>query len=472
MHLARVHFNGLDWSSSVRLLEEALVQAGDDLALPAEIELHLAINLDLLRSSVPDTLEHARSAVRLTDSIGADAMHAEALALEAKNEMLLGAGWPDRTVERARVLEHATETLPADRWLRDYLASMRGWTDDLDGAISTLEEVEAAASARGDEVSLNWALARAAELRCYAGEFRKARVDIERGSEIARQAGQTANEAIYLGLTALVDAHLGSPQTARSAGERALDLAPRVGAAMARRTALAGLGLLELSLGRPADAHGHLVHLTEETLAAGVREPGAMRFLPDAIEALVELGRPEEAEALLEDFAERAAALGRVTAGAAALRCRGLILAAGDDLEAAELVLAGAVHGDEGVTPFERARTRLALGALQRRQRKRTAARKTLQLALGSFEEVAAELWAEKARAELRRIGGRAASPDGLTPTETRIAELVAQGKSNKEVAADLVITVNTVESTLRSVYRKLDVHSRTEMARKLTGND
>jgi DNA-binding NarL/FixJ family response regulator len=56
-----------------------------------------------------------------------------------------------------------------------------------------------------------------------------------------------------------------------------------------------------------------------------------------------------------------------------------------------------------------------------------------------------------------------------LTPTETRVAELVAEGKANKEVAVELVVSVHTVEAALTSIYRKLDVRSRTEMARKLT---
>ena len=469
--LARVHFNGLDWGASIGLLDEALLEAGGQPALQAEIELHLAINLDLLRTDVPKTLEHARSAVRLTERNGADAMHAEALMLQAKSELLLGGGWPDSLVERALQLEPATHILPADRWLRDYLASMRGWTDDLDGAIATLEEVGDMASAQGDEVSLNWALARAAELRCYAGRWAEALADIERGAEIALDAGQTANEAFYLGLTALVHAHLGSQATTQHAGERALELAPSVGAAMARRTALAGLGLLELSLGHPEKAHGHLLALTEETLAAGIREPGAMRFLPDAVEALVELGCPEEAEALLEDFTGRAQALSRVSATAAALRCRGLVLAAGSDFEAAEALLERVLDEDNGLRPFERARTRLALGTVQRKARQRAAARTTLQLAIREFEEVGAELWAVRAEGELTRIGGRAPSPGSLTPAERRIAELVAQGHSNKDVAAELVVTVNTVESALRSVYRKLGVHSRTEMARKLAGS-
>ena len=109
------------------------------------------------------------------------------------------------------------------------------------------------------------------------------------------------------------------------------------------------------------------------------------------------------------------------------------------------------------------------LGSVQRRLRRRAAARATLQDALAGFEELGAELWAAKTRDELARIGGRRSSPGELTPSERRIAELVAEGKTNREVASILVVADRTVESALTQIYRKLDVRSRTELARKLS---
>jgi DNA-binding NarL/FixJ family response regulator len=84
------------------------------------------------------------------------------------------------------------------------------------------------------------------------------------------------------------------------------------------------------------------------------------------------------------------------------------------------------------------------------------------------FEELGTPLWLEKAREELARIGGRAPSRDELTPNELRIARLVGEGKTNKEVAAALFVSDRTVESALTKIYRKLEVRSRTELARKL----
>jgi DNA-binding CsgD family transcriptional regulator len=107
---------------------------------------------------------------------------------------------------------------------------------------------------------------------------------------------------------------------------------------------------------------------------------------------------------------------------------------------------------------------------VQRRARQRRAARASLERAAELFDGLGAGGWAERCRAELGRLGGRAPSRGALTPSERRIAELVAEGRTNGEVAATLVLSVHTVEAALTSVYRKLDVRSRTEMARKLDG--
>ena len=118
--------------------------------------------------------------------------------------------------------------------------------------------------------------------------------------------------------------------------------------------------------------------------------------------------------------------------------------------------------------PLDRGRTLLALGAAQRRAKRRREARETLEEALAIFERIGAALWAERARAELKRISGRAATPGALTPAEERVAALVAEGKTNREVAAALFLSERTVEGHLSHVFGKLDVRSRTELARVL----
>ena len=117
---------------------------------------------------------------------------------------------------------------------------------------------------------------------------------------------------------------------------------------------------------------------------------------------------------------------------------------------------------------FDLARTLLAQGETLRRFKRKRAARESIEAAIAIFDELGAALWSAKARRELARISGRRTA-EGLTETERRVAELVAAGHSNKQVANELHVTVRTVESNLTKVYAKLGVHSRTELARRLS---
>jgi DNA-binding NarL/FixJ family response regulator len=110
----------------------------------------------------------------------------------------------------------------------------------------------------------------------------------------------------------------------------------------------------------------------------------------------------------------------------------------------------------------------LAFGAALRRAKQKADARKMLEQAVAEFERLGAAAFSERAQAELGRIGGRRPSAGGLTATEQQIAELVAEGHSNKEVAAALFVTVKTVEANLSKIYGKLGIRSRAALARRL----
>jgi DNA-binding CsgD family transcriptional regulator len=151
-------------------------------------------------------------------------------------------------------------------------------------------------------------------------------------------------------------------------------------------------------------------------------------------------------------------------------RCRSMSLAARGDVDAAERMARQAlVEHDRIPMRFERARTQLLLGALQRRQRQKGTATGTLNQALAVFEDIGTPLWADRARAELARTKV-APGRDVLTPSERRVAELAASGKTNRDVAAALFISPKTVEANLGRIYRKLGINSRAELGR-LTGD-
>jgi DNA-binding CsgD family transcriptional regulator len=231
---------------------------------------------------------------------------------------------------------------------------------------------------------------------------------------------------------------------------------------------LARLAFVDLSLGDARAALDRLSPLVDRLAEKGYRHPGFAPVLPEAIEAAIAVGEHETAGALVARLERQARTLAEPWPLAVAARSRALVAAARGDFEASFEAFACALAEHERVPmPFERARTLLALGVAQRRARRRAEARASLQQALRIFQELGTPVWAGKAHAELGRIGGRT-RVEGLTPAEHRVAELVAEGRTNREVAAALFLGERTVETHLTHVYAKLGVRSRTELARRL----
>ena len=269
----------------------------------------------------------------------------------------------------------------------------------------------------------------------------------------------------------MIAAHRGRIDDARARAQGAIAHAEAEGIRIAQSGHGWVLGFVELSLGDAAAALPYL-RRSYELRNDFVLEPGMRLELGDLLEALVGVGELDEADVVLETWQQRADALDRAWALAILARSRGLLLAARGDLDGAfaSFERALAEHA-RSTDPFHYARTLLALGRTQRRAKRRGAARTTLEDATARFEHLGAPLWAEQARAELARIGGRTASGGELTEAERRIAELVAEGQTNREVAAALFLTEHSVETALTRVYRKLGVRSRAELAHLLASN-
>jgi DNA-binding CsgD family transcriptional regulator len=475
---ARLRHFGEDIGRSVDLLYEALAEAEGDDALRGEIEEGLAWGLLLVRRDLDGAASHAASAARIAKARGDRSALAEALAAQAVTRFVTGDDSWAEPMGRAIALEDDMAGLRVLRLPSFAYGYCLSCSDRLDEAREVFSELERRARDAGDESSLPSILNHRTLIEGLAGRWDEAVAYADAGYERAVESGQHPTQVSILAKRALVAARRGDVGEARSGALSSLSLAgadldpstPEQAMARGGETAIWTLGFLALSDGDPEQAHGLLGPMVDALLAAGVREPGEVRSLDDDVEALLELGLLDEAEARVRVYEEWAERLQRPSALAGARHCRGLLHATRGDGEAAIAALTVAVALHDGVPkPFERARTLLALGTQQRRARHRRAARETLGVALAGFEELGARKWTERAQAELERIGGRAPSPDGLTPTEQRVAALVSEGKSNKEVAAELVISVHTVESALTSIYRKLDVRSRTELARKLT---
>jgi DNA-binding CsgD family transcriptional regulator len=474
--LGVIHYHQDSWPAAEGLFGQALIEGRTDAALRAGAGRELAF----ARHVAGDTrgaAEHARAAVEAAEESGEPILLAHCLPLQAVFEFYLGWGIRADLLERAVTLIAAAGPQPAERnpMLDEGMiwGSILKWSDDFEAARGKLGERYRRALESGDESSLPFILYALSELECWAGDWDLARRYAEDACRIAVESEQQAVLPAALYSRALVEAHLGLIEAARADAGEALMLAGRSRNGPVSLEAMSVLGLIELSVDDFERAHARLASVAEVMTATEIAEPGVVRFWANEIEALIALGELDRAGAALDQLMQRGSRLGRTWALATGARCQALLDAAHGDLDAAGLALERALAEHQRLPmPFELARTLLVQGTVHRRGKRKRAAKEALQRALEIFEELGAPLWAGKARAELRRIGLRPPAPSGLTPSEERVAQLVAAGHTNREVAGALFISVKTVDSNLSRIYRKLGVRSRTELARKLPAKD
>jgi DNA-binding CsgD family transcriptional regulator len=469
LRLARIRSYGAV-REAADLFLQALDEADEDSLLLAGAHEGFAVCLFWLCESLDLALEHARRAGELALELGDDGLAARALAGQIPGETLLGREGSVASASRALAFKRAT----AEDRIMDQpsiaLAEHWWWTDALEQARSELLELLDRAREMGDESSLPYVLLLLAQVECTRGEFTEALARARESREASEQSGQGMLFAYGLAVEAFVEAQRGDVQMARHEASHALELESD---GFVGLVSSAALGHLELALGAPQAAVSFLASRVDFVREERIVEPGALRFVSDHIEALVAIGRREEAEELLSWYEGNARRLERVSALASSLRCRGLLAAQEGDLEGAMHAYREALDWHDRVEiPLDRGRTLLALGMALRRAKRRREARETLEDALGVFEQIGAALWAARGRAELERISGRAPSAGALTPAEKRVAALVAEGRTNREVAAALFLSERTVEGHLSHVFGKLGVRSRTELARVLAGSD
>jgi DNA-binding CsgD family transcriptional regulator len=451
------------------VLREALEHIENDPLLEAQIRVDLINPLfNTAVQSMADADAHAQRAVEIAEQAGDPGLLASALASRAHLDFVRLRKIRMDELERAAELE---QSLPqAEVLARLTLARVRIWTGQLDAARSTVQPLYDEARTAGLRSEF-WALSFLLDLETRAGNLARARDLAEEFESIARPTARKLAETTAVLSRGLVLAWTGDVEGARRDADEAIALAdaggwpPRVAESRWVR------GFLELSLGDPAAAHEYFAPAVDRVRIGGVGGPS--RHVPlfrDAVDALAELGRPEEASELVEwlekdsenPWACAAAAYGR---GVAAL-------ASGDDEQALTALDDAVAMFARLPLPLDQGRALLVLGSAQRRASRRRDARASLERAAAIFDDRGAPLWAEKARRELARIGGRPRAEADLTSSERRVAELVAAGRSNKQVAAELFISPKTVEGHVSHIYAKLGVHSRTELARRVASDD
>lgn len=217
---------------------------------------------------------------------------------------------------------------------------------------------------------------------------------------------------------------------------------------------------VDLTRDRPADALGrlrlHSGHVGIKVMAA-----------PHVVEAAVACGEPSTGDRALRRFEKWAGATGSAARLALSHRCHALLAAGTADEHFEEAIR---LHRASG-TVMELAKTELLYGNRLRRGRKPKAAREHLRDAMRIFQSYQADHWVARARAELRAAGEPTGAPldrSELTPQQAQIARLVAEGATNREIAAQLFLSHRTVEHHLRNIFARLGVRSRVELTRRL----
>ena len=367
-----------------------------------------------------------------------------------------------------KILERADE-FDASRWFA-WAGIGAGAVGDDAREIALFRRAADLARASGDIDALTWVLASISVEGIVAGRWAVAGEAAE-GLKLAREAGFVNLTSAYLGVHAWFAAVRGRDEDCLAYAKEAVELARANGVAIGDSLAEWGLALLDLGRGRWEDSIARVEALRAAPL--GVVHPYVvLTSAPDLVEAYVRAGRGDAAEAAFAPLGGYAVSGSPSWALALAARSRAL-LADGDEAEA-EFADAVRLHA-EGGRPYDQARTHLVYGEFLRRRRRRSDAREQLRAAFEGFEALGAEPWAERARAELRATGETArkrdpSTIDQLTPQELQIAGLVAEGNSNKEVAAQLFLSPRTVDYHLRKVFAKLGIASRAELIRHGVG--
>jgi DNA-binding CsgD family transcriptional regulator len=464
--LAVVRFMDDGYLEGCQLLQRALDE--DTPEAPVRVAMLTALTYALYMTGDPEAAWHCgEQAVAHAEPLGDPGLLSQALGVRATLQFFGGGGIDSESLQRALDLEdHETFTPTMLRPSVEH-ALILACTGELDRSCDLMRAVEQRCVEKGEEGELIFVDFYVVVSRIWRGDFAEANRLANDLEELARQLGGEFPAMLSLVLKAWLAVFDGSEDEARPAVAAAIDASKVSGTSWHEDWALTALGFLEVSLGNyraAVNALGplmsrHVPHCTEIQAAS---------FFPDAVEALVELGRVGEAEPFVDALEQNGHRLDRTWMLAVGARCRAMVLAAhGDHKQAVVTAQQAMAHHDRLPMPFERARTLLLLGQLQLRQRDPDA-QTSLREALAAFEDLGIPLWADRARAQISAADVISSAATTLTATERRVAELAALGLTNRAVADDLLVSAKTVEATLARVYRKLGIRSRAQLGQTM----
>ena len=457
------------WLEGAELLEQALIDAQGDQAL--RVRTLIPWSLAQLNSGQFEAAARTiTAAVADATDYGDAQLLSQALGMRVIIGSLRGDGVDHDALTHAVALEERDPAVWVQLRPTVHRASLLSWEGQLDRAHDHFCAIRQDLIARGEESELMFVAFLSVLNEIWRADFVTAGSVVADALDRALHLRGVLPLGVALMLQATLDAYSGRERDARKRIDEAAGAIHHSGSHYLITWLDAASGFLEVSLGNYESA----LRIFEPALARLMNSPRATEMFvagwaPDAVESLVHCGRLAEAEPVVCALEDNGVRVGRGWMLAAGARCRAMLLAAGGDVDAAEIAVQRALQEHQRLPmPFERARSLLLLGQVQRRRRAKDAAAASLREALDLFEKIGTPLWADRARAELTRINTGARATADLTPSERRVAELLASGMTRREVAAALFISPKTVEATLARIYRKLGIRSRAELGRHM----
>ena len=345
---------------------------------------------------------------------------------------------------------------------RPMIAFVLALVDQLDEAEALLDRLVRAARDYGDRSAVGVFSAERSWIRLRAGAVEGAEADAAEALRIARDATRARGHAPVAAATAvLAGLERERPLDELTAVLRGLPPAGDPDTVVQDDLRLAESALLLASGDARAAADAALALNREHSW--GCLCPSLLPWRSAAALALAQLEESKQAQELVREELRLAQELGTPRATGIAQRALALVGPADERRQRLEEAIETL---ERGPSRLELARATCDLGADLRRRGERSAARDVLRRAHTLASECGATRLANRARDELGRSGARlmrepASGVDGLTPSEIRVAELAAEGLTNREVAQALFVSEKTVETHLGRVYRKLDIKSR-----------
>ena len=466
----RIYDDSLD--EAIDLLNRALADASGDHFLTARSLLFSSFAL-LYAGRLDESVRRAHEAMEPARQLAMPELTSQALAMSVLAKCMRGDGVDEQSLERALELEDLEADVPIQFRACAVRVITQSWTGRLDEARRGAVDLRALCLERGAESDVMAVASHSTLNEVWSGDFAAAEIVADEAIEYAEHIDAQHVRGVALTMRATVAAHLGRADDARRDANTALQIATECGTAALALRATTILGFVDVSMARFADALTVLRPIIDAFAVLPGSEIRTMDYAPDAVEAMVNVGQLAAAEPLIEKLESDGHRLDRAWLLATGARCRGMWLAAMGDVDGAmESVAVAMAEHDRLPMPFERARTQLVLGQLQRRRRAPHLAAESFEEALREFERMGASLWAARARAELDETDAGHLQKAEPTPTERRIAEMAASGMTNRDIAAALFVSLKTVEANLTHVYRKLGVRSRAQLAAKYRADE